>query len=148
MRCPRCSNGELAVVDTRVDGESIRRRRECQQCRHRFNTFERVEVSLLVIKKDGRRESFLRAKLKDGIERAFIKRPISAAEIEGIIESVEKRLYELGRREVPSQEIGTLVLQEVRKVDPIAYVRFASVYREFTSVADFLSELNEISKDE
>jgi transcriptional repressor NrdR len=144
MKCPYCRNEETKVVDKR-DAEGItRRRRECLKCEKRFSTLEKVEsVQIRVIKKDGRREEFDREKLRRGIERACEKRPISADMIEKMLANVEEKLRKMGR-EVKSTVIGELVSKELKKVDKVAYIRFASVYREFRDVGDFKKELKEL----
>ena len=146
MRCPKCSSERSSVVDSRGDGDSIRRRRECQECAFRFTTFERVELSLpLVVKKDDRRESFDRAKVRAGLLRACEKRPVSIEQIEDTVEGIERRLCELGMREIASRQIGDLVMEALRGLDKIAYVRFASVYREFSDVSQFVDTLQSLS---
>ncbi len=144
MKCPFCGYLEDRVVDSRLgkDGEVIRRRRECLKCGGRYTTYERIEEILpLVIKKDGRREPFDRMKVLAGIQKACEKRPISINQMEAIVERVEKRLEESGEREVPSSMIGEAVMEELRKLDEVAYVRFASVYREFRDIEEFMEEL-------
>lgn len=148
MRCPKCSSENLSVVDSRGDGESIRRRRECQECSFRFTTFERVELSLPhVVKKDGRRQEFDRNKLRAGLVRACEKRPVSIEQIESTVESIEARLSEHPDREVPSRLIGDLVMDALKSLDEIAYVRFASVYREFSDVSQFVATLRTLDRD-
>lgn len=146
MICPYCRNEETKVVDKR-DAEGItRRRRECLKCEKRFSTLEKVEsVQIRVIKKDGRREEFDKEKMRRGIERACEKRPISAEMIEKMMTNIEEKLRKMGR-EVKSTVIGELVSKELKKVDKVAYIRFASVYREFADIGDFKKEINEISK--
>jgi len=144
MRCPFCGHLEDRVVDSREaqDGQATRRRRECLSCARRFTTYERIEeVSPAVVKKDGRREAFDRAKLVRGIEQACQKRPISAEQIEALVSGVERQLQEAGEKEVPSRVLGEKVMARLRELDPVAYVRFASVYRAFEDVGDFMSEL-------
>ncbi len=144
MKCPFCGYLEDRVVDSRLgkDGEVIRRRRECLKCGGRYTTYERIEEILpLVIKKDGRREPFDRMKVLAGIQKACEKRPISINQMEAIVDRVEKRLEESGEREVPSSMIGEAVMEELRKLDEVAYVRFASVYREFRDIEEFMEEL-------
>ncbi|GAB6061308.1 transcriptional regulator NrdR [Deferrisoma palaeochoriense] len=146
MRCPFCGEQEDRVIDSRVsrEGEVIRRRRECVACGRRFTTYERVEDTLpLVVKKDGRRESFDRLKILAGIKKACEKRPVSADSLERIVDRIEARLQEEGRKEVPSREIGEAVMAELQALDPVAYVRFASVYREFRGVDEFVDALRE-----
>jgi transcriptional repressor NrdR len=146
MICPFCLHEETKVVDKR-DNESItRRRRECLKCKKRFSTLEKVEiVALRVVKKDGRREEFDREKVRKGIERACEKRPISAEEIDKMLASIEEKLRKMGK-EVKSTAIGELVSRELKKADKVAYIRFASVYRDFRDVGDFKKEIKEISK--
>ena len=145
MKCPKCGSEELSVVDSRGDGSAIRRRRECEDCKFRFTTFERVELSLpLVIKKDGRREPFDRAKLRAGVLRSCEKRPVSIEEIDKAVERIELRISELFVKELPSQEIGEFVMEALKSLDKIAYVRFASVYREFSDVRQFVDTLQSL----
>jgi transcriptional repressor NrdR len=144
MRCPFCSAVEDKVVDTRPsDNEQvIRRRRECTGCSRRFTTYERVdEILPMVIKKDGRREPFDRKKILEGLTRACQKRPVSASQIEALISAVERQVQELGEKEIPSRVVGEAVMKRLRDLDPVAFVRFASVYRAFEDVGDFMSEL-------
>lgn len=147
MRCPFCGHGEDRVIDSRAGGagEVIRRRRECEQCARRFTTYERIEEVLpTVVKKDGRREPFDRQKLLRGITIACIKRPISVDRIEGLVDSIERGLQESDKREVASTELGERVMRELRDVDQVAYVRFASVYRSFRDIDAFLEELGKL----
>jgi len=144
MRCPFCGHVEDRVVDSREtqDGQVTRRRRECLSCERRFTTYERIEEVLpAVVKKDGRRETFDRQKILHGLERACQKRPVSAEQIQGLLAAVERRLQESGEKEVPSRVIGEALMARLRELDPVAYVRFASVYRSFEDVGDFMSEL-------
>ncbi len=147
MRCPYCSKINNKVIDSRLskDGKVIRRRRQCNECGRRFTTYERVEFNLpLVIKKDGRREPFNRDKIIAGIQKACQKRPISIEKIEEFVDSLELYFQELGKKEVPSSEIGEMVINKLREWDEVAYVRFASVYRQFKDVSEFMKELEEI----
>jgi transcriptional repressor NrdR len=147
MRCPSCSSPENKVVDSRAarDGAAIRRRRECLACGARFTTYEYVErTQLLVIKKDGCREPFLREKLSVGISKACEKRPIPLEEIEGLIDRVESRVQAMGQSEVESRAIGESVMEELARLDQIAYVRFASVYRDFRDVNHFMDEIKRV----
>ena len=140
MRCPYCDNPGSRVIDTRSVGAAIRRRRQCKGCEQRFTTYERVaKVNLLVIKRDGRREEFDRQKLFEGILKACAKRPVASEAIEAAVAGVEKRLYALGQAEVPCGLIGEMVMDELRDLDEVAYVRFASVYRQF-------ADLNEMKR--
>jgi len=144
MRCPFCSHLEDRVVDSREaqEGQVTRRRRECLSCGRRFTTYERIDDVLpAVVKKDGRREPFDRAKIVHGLERACQKRPVSAERIDALVVALERQLQESGEREVPSRVIGERVMASLRDLDPVAYVRFASVYRAFEDVGDFMSEL-------
>ena len=144
MKCPYCGNADTRVVDSRPvdDNTSIRRRRVCDQCNKRFTSYERIEtVPLVVIKKDKNREIFDRSKLEAGVLRACHKRPISAQQIHDLVESVETEVYNRGEREIPSAEIGEMVMARIKDLDPVAYVRFASVYREFKDVETFMDEL-------
>ena len=150
MKCPFCSFLENKVIDSRVgkDGEVIRRRRECLQCTKRFTTYERVEGILpLVIKKDGRREPFDRDKLLNGMEKACGKRPISVNTLENTISEIEQELQEKSEKEIYSSEIGERVMYKLQELDEIAYVRFASVYREFKDVLEFKKELEKLLKE-
>lgn len=144
MRCPYCKTNNDRVIDSRAsgDGAVIRRRRECLDCQRRFTTYERIEeVTLRVVKKDGLRVSFDRHKLLQGILKACEKRPVSVSEMERVCDRIEAQINEMFDKEVPSSVVGNLVMAELREVDPVAYVRFASVYREFKDVDQFLSEL-------
>jgi transcriptional repressor NrdR len=146
VRCPFCGEKEDKVIDSRVsrEGDVIRRRRECVACGRRFTTYERVEEMLpLVVKKDGRREAFDRVKIMAGLKRACEKRPIPAEALDRLVEGIEARLQEEGRKEVPSGEIGEAVMGALRLLDPVAYVRFASVYREFRGVDEFTEALRD-----
>jgi transcriptional repressor NrdR len=147
VRCPFCRDLENRVIDSRLgkDGDAIRRRRHCERCGRRFTTYERVEEALpMVVKKDGRREPFERAKIVNGIKRACEKRPVSVDTIEALADSIERQLQESGEREVTSRAIGEAVMREMHDVDGVAYVRFASVYRSFRDVHEFMHELEEL----
>lgn len=149
MICPFCSSESTRVVDKRegIGGKTTRRRRECQKCQRRFTTFERVEtLDLLVIKKDGKREIFDRTKLRSGIIKSCEKRPVSAEDIERVIDEVEGELRKEAKDEVLSKKIGELVIRKLKKLDEIAYIRFASVYRQFADLSDFERELAKLSK--
>ncbi len=144
MKCPYCGNQDTRVVDSRPvdDNSSIRRRRVCDVCGKRFTSYERVEtVPLVVIKKDKNRELYDRSKIESGVLRACHKRPVSAQQIHDLVDSVETEIYNSGEREIPSERIGEMVISRVRNLDPVAYVRFASVYREFKDVETFMEEL-------
>lgn len=148
MICPFCANDATKVVDKRDSGKTTRRRRECQKCSRRFTTFERVEtLDLLIVKKDGRREAFERVKLRSGVIKACEKRPVSAADIEKIIDSIEAELRKNGISEIPSKKIGDMVIKKLKKLDEIAYIRFASVYRQFADISDFEKEFARLSKN-
>jgi transcriptional repressor NrdR len=147
MRCPYCSSVDNKVVDSRLgkEAESIRRRRECLKCEGRFTTYERVEEVLpSVIKKDGRREPFDRMKILSGLKKACEKRPISTEMLEKAVEAIEKSLQEKGMKEIPSTVVGEEVMASLQKLDEVAYVRFASVYRSFKDINEFMSELKDI----
>lgn len=147
MKCPFCNFTDTKVIDSRLgkEGNNIRRRRECIQCERRFTTYERVEEILpLVVKKDGRRQPFDRMKVIAGIQRACEKRPVSIATIEKIVDELERQLQENGEREVDSSRIGKAVMDALHDLDEVAYVRFASVYRQFKDINEFMAELKEI----
>lgn len=144
MKCPYCGHLENKVVDSRVNKEFTitRRRRLCEACNRRFTTYERVEMlTPMLIKKDGRRESFDRLKVVEGLKKACEKRPVSMAMIEEFADSLERELQDQGEREVPSQWIGERVMDKLRRLDEVAYVRFASVYRQFKDLNEFMDEL-------
>jgi transcriptional repressor NrdR len=147
LNCPYCGDSETKVIDTRPadEGASIRRRRECTQCRNRFTTYEKIEeVPLVVVKKDTTRESFNRNKLLGGIIRACEKRPVSMEQIEHLVDWIEKKLQNTLDREVSSQAIGELVMLKLKELDEVAYVRFASVYRQFKDINTFVDELTKL----
>ena len=149
MRCPFCSYLEDKVVDSRLvrEGRMIRRRRQCLGCERRFTTYEKIEeLPIKVIKKDGSRVPFNREKIREGLEKACYKRPVSEQDIEEIISQTEAEVYENYEREVPSRMIGEQVIERLRKRDQVAFVRFASVYREFKDVNDFVEELGSMLK--
>ncbi len=144
MRCPYCGHLSEKVVDSREgkDGEVIRRRRECLQCHRRFTTYERIEeIHFMVVKKDGRREPFDRHKLLSGLLKATQKRPVSVAQLEAIVDDIEGRLAEKPDREISSSEVGELIMRRLHDLDEVAYVRFASVYRQFKDVHQFVEEV-------
>ncbi len=150
MKCPFCGHLESKVVDSRVgkDKETIRRRRECLGCRKRFTTSERAEDALpMVIKRDGRREAFNRLKIFNGLKKACEKRPISINLIEKIVNRIELFFQEKGEREIKSTEIGERVMEELHRLDGVAYVRFASVYRQFKDIHEFMDELKDLLGD-
>jgi len=149
MRCPNCGHFGSRVLDSRPSNEnrSIRRRRECESCNERFTTFEFVEETpIIVIKKDGMREEFSREKVLRGLIRACEKRPVALETLENIVHSIENDLRHTGLQEYPSQEIGEKVMNELYKVDEVAYVRFASVYRQFKDITVFIKELTDLLK--
>jgi len=144
MKCPSCGHLENKVVDSRLNKEFtiIRRRRACDSCGKRFTTYERLEVMMpMMIKKDGRREAWDRHKVADGLKKACEKRPVSMADIEEFVDSLERRLQDLGEREVPAKQVGEWVMEGLSKMDDVAYVRFASVYRQFKDLNEFMDEL-------
>jgi len=147
MKCPYCDHPESKVLDSRLSKEmdTIRRRRECLKCGKRFSTAERLEEGLpLVIKKDDRREVFDRMKILNGLKKACEKRPISITNLEKIVSRIEYNLLEKGDHEISASEIGEMVMEELRKLDEVAYVRFASVYRQFRDINEFMSELKDL----
>jgi transcriptional repressor NrdR len=147
VKCPFCANGENRVIDSRIskDGSAIRRRRECLACEKRFTTYEFVEEVLpVLVKKDGRREPFDRLKIIAGIKKACEKRPISMDAIETMVDNVEQACQEYQGKEIPSSMVGEKVMKELQRVDGVAYVRFASVYRQFRDVGDFMEELKDL----
>lgn len=147
MRCPYCKSSETKVIDTREAGDTeiTRRRRECLRCKKRFTTYERVEgVELIVAKKDKRREQFDRQKLMKGILKACEKRPIKQEKIEKMVDEIETELRSKETTEIPSKDIGEIVMEKLRKIDEVAYVRFASVYRQFKDAKQFMKEIQEV----
>lgn len=147
MKCPFCSFADTKVIDSRLgkEGNNIRRRRECFDCERRFTTYERIEETLpLVIKKDGRREPFDRQKIIAGMQRACEKRPVSIATIEKMADRLELSLQESGEKEIESSRIGEAVMEALHELDEVAYVRFASVYRQFKDINEFMSELKDL----
>jgi transcriptional repressor NrdR len=149
MRCPYCGHLEDRVVDSREaqEGQATRRRRECLGCSRRFTTYERIEEVLpQVVKKDGRREAFDRAKIVEGVATACQKRPVPAERIQMLVGAVERELQELGEKEVRTSAIGEAVMRRLRELDEVAYVRFASVYRAFRDVGEFMAELEGLAK--
>lgn len=148
MRCPFCQDTENKVIDSREshEGSVIRRRRECLQCKRRFTTYERVEeLYPLIVKKDGRREAFDREKIVSGLKKACEKRPVSADQVEQTVGDIERLLQGMGEKEVASSVIGEEVMRRLRALDEVAYVRFASVYRSFRDIAEFMNELRELA---
>ena len=149
MKCPFCGHIDSKVVDSRPDkgGAAIRRRRECEECTKRFTTYERIEEMLpLVCKKDGRREQFDRLKIVSGLKKACEKRPVSIEDIERMTDRLETRLQESGEREIQSSQIGEWIMNELHGTDEVAYVRFASVYRSFKDINEFMAELQDLLK--
>ncbi|MFZ5366061.1 MAG: transcriptional regulator NrdR [Patescibacteria group bacterium] len=146
MRCPFCGHDNTCVLESRIseDGNSFRRRRECSKCKKRFTTYERVERTLLVIKKDGRREPFDREKIKKGILLACHKRPVSLEAIDNIVDEAEQELLRKDSAEIPSKIIGNAVLKRLKKADKVAWLRFASVYLEFSDLSDFEKAIEKI----
>jgi transcriptional repressor NrdR len=150
VKCPFCDEIEDKVVDSRMakEGEVIRRRRECLACKRRYTTYERIEESLpMVVKKDGRREPFDRNKILSGIKKACEKRPISIATVEAVTDKIEKAIQEMGETEVQSRSIGEEVMKALHELDQVAYVRFASVYREFKDIDQFMDELKSLARE-
>ena len=150
MHCPFCQHEDTRVIDSREtdDGTTIRRRRECEACGERFNTFETAELKLpWLVKSDGRREAFDERKLRTGFERALQKRPVSGEQIDAAVRGVIHALRMSSERESPSRKVGVFVMDELRKLDHVAYVRFASVYRKFADVADFREEIERLERD-
>jgi len=147
MKCPKCSSDNLSVIDSRGDDYTTRRRRECQACRFRFTTYERIERTLpMVVKKDGRREAFEREKVRGGIVKASEKRPVSMEVIDRTVEALEARLCDLCVKEISSIEIGDMIMAALSKIDKVAYVRFASVYREFSDPRQFIDTLESLKR--
>ena len=149
MKCPFCDDVEDKVVDSRMakEGEVIRRRRECLSCKRRYTTYERVEETMpAVVKKDGRREPFDRSKIVSGLKKACEKRPISTATIEAVTDRIEKRIQDMGETEIESTAVGEEVMKELSQLDQVAYVRFASVYREFKDIDQFMDEIKSLAQ--
>lgn len=148
MKCPYCDCEETKVTDSRNAGKySIRRRRECVECKRRFTTYERVELTpVYIIKKDGRREKFNREKLKVGVMKALEKRPIELEKVEELIDSLEEKVRMVGRREIESSKLGEFVMEALKGLDEVAYIRFASVYRSFADITSFEEELRNLIK--
>ena len=149
MRCVFCGNDDSKVIDSRAneDNTIIKRRRECLNCGKRFTTYERIESPIVVVNKDGTRQHFDKDKLLNGLVRACEKRPVSLFQLEEIVDSVEVETYKLGKREIATSEIGEIVMSKLKEVDDVAYVRFASVYRQFKDVGTFMDELKKIIKE-
>ena len=150
MKCPFCSHENTRVIDSRPaeDNNSIRRRRVCDECGKRFTTYEKIEtIPLIIIKKDNNREAYDRAKIEAGVLRACHKRPVSAQQIATLVDEVENEIFNREEREIPSGTIGELVMNKLKNLDAVAYVRFASVYREFKDVNTFMDELKSVLND-
>ena len=150
MRCPFCSHDDTRVVDSRVteDGLQVRRRRECPQCSARFSTYETAEIKLpQIVKRDGRREPFNEHKLRGGLARAFEKRAVSIEDIDKVIDVVMRKLRTSGEREIPAGKMGEWIMEELKRIDQVAYVRFASVYRKFQDVEEFREEIERLERD-
>jgi transcriptional repressor NrdR len=149
MKCPFCGHTDTQVVETRVaeDGDFVRRRRQCAECEKRFTTYERPDVTFpAVVKKDGRRIEYDRAKLRASMNLALRKRPVSTEQIDGAVERIEEKLLNMAVREIASNRIGELVMRELRKLDKVAYVRFASVYRSFEDIDEFKTLVDEVRR--
>ena len=149
MKCPFCGHDDTRVIDSRPaeDNNSIRRRRVCDECNKRFTTYEKVEtIPLIVIKKDNNREPYDRKKIEDGVLRACYKRPVSAAQINGLVDAVETEIFSREDKEIPASLIGEIVMDKLKDLEAVAYVRFASVYREFKDVNTFMDELKKVLK--
>jgi len=147
MLCPYCTAAETKVTDKRDSGSVARRRRECLKCGKRFTTYERVELDLNVIKKDGRREKFSRDKLFEGFDKNLQKRPFTTDQIEKIVHDVEAKIYRIAKdKDIKSSKIGELVMNKLRRVDKVAYIRFAAVYRDFEDIEEFKDEINKLEK--
>ena len=149
MKCPFCSHAETQVVETRIseDGDFIRRRRQCAACEKRFTTYERPDVAFpAIVKKDGRRIDYKRSKISGSMGLALRKRPISVEQVDSAIERIEEKLLSLGLKEIPSNQIGELVMRELKKLDKVAYVRFASVYRSFEDIDEFRALVDEVRR--
>jgi transcriptional repressor NrdR len=147
MNCPYCNHSDTKVTDSRDTGGSIRRRRECLHCNRRFTTYEYIEMApLFVIKKDGRREKFDRCKIKNGMMKALEKRPISTEKIEDMVDAIEEKIRRVGKGEIETKLIGEYVMEALKEVDHVAYIRFASVYRQFTDVTSFEKEVKNLTE--
>lgn len=146
MKCPFCEKSETKVVDSRLlkEGYSVRRRRKCEGCQRRFTTYETIEIQMpAVVKLDGRREPYRRDKIRAGLEKSCQKRPISTDQVDRMVENLEKNILEISDKEVSTKDIGNLMMMYLRNLDPVAYVRFASVYRKFHDVDEFVNELRD-----
>ncbi|TDR48756.1 transcriptional repressor NrdR [Tahibacter aquaticus] len=150
MHCPFCQHEDTRVIDSRLaeDGATVRRRRECPGCGERFNTFETAEIKLpAIVKSDGRREAFDENKLRIGVERSLQKRPVSSDAVDEVVRNILRNLRQVNEREIPSRRIGEWVMDELRRIDSVAYVRFASVYRRFTDVQAFREEIEKLERE-
>ena len=147
MVCPYCGHPDSRVVDTRTTGDGIRRRRECLSCKKRFTTYEQISEALLIVKRDGRREPFDRHKLTQGIRIACAKRPIAMADIERVVNQIEEHLFGLGKAEVRSEVIGEMILEKLKELDPLAYIRYAIVYLEMEDVESLQKELDRLRSE-
>jgi len=147
MLCPYCNAAETKVTDKRDSGSVARRRRECLKCQKRFTTYERVELDLNVVKKDGRRQKFSRDKLFEGFDKNLQKRPFTTEQIEAIVDEVEAKIYRIAKdKDIRSSKIGELVMSKLRRVDKVAYIRFAAVYRDFEDIEEFKDEINKLEQ--
>ena len=147
MLCPYCNAAETKVTDKRDSGSVARRRRECLKCEKRFTTYERVELDLNVVKKDGRRQKFSRDKLFEGFDKNLQKRPFTTEQIEAIVDEVEAKVYRIAKdKDIASSKIGELVMSKLRRVDKVAYIRFAAVYRDFEDIEEFKDEINKLEQ--
>jgi transcriptional repressor NrdR len=148
MHCPFCKNPDTKVLDSRDSGAVTRRRRECLKCEKRFTTYERHDIGhLIIVKKDGSREMYDRDKLKKGLRRAVEKRPVTAEQVEGLLDEIETEIRLKDQTEIPSSEIGNLVMKQLKKIDQVAYVRFASVYKEFADIDSFKKLMKDLVKN-
>ena len=148
MMCPYCGHLETGVLESRDSEDSTRRRRECEKCKKRFTTYERVEdLNMVVTKKDGRREKFDRKKLRYGIEKACHKRPVSIEQIDNAVAEVEMELRGMEETEIPSRKVGELVMEKLKKLDKVAYVRYASIYKEFKDAKEFAKEVEKLKNE-
>ncbi len=148
MQCPHCGNDDSKVIDSRDNGEMVQRRRRCESCHERFTTVERIVLNeLMVVKRDGRREAFSREKLESGLRHACQKRPIAVGQLEAIVRDIENELYKLGKAEVESSIVGELAMERLRKIDAIAYIRFASVYRSYPNLSAMRQEMDRLLED-
>lgn len=147
MKCPYCGHSETGVLESRDSEDSTRRRRECENCKKRFTTYERVEaLDLVIIKKDGRREKFDRNKLRKGVEHSCSKRPVSVEKIDETVAEIERELRGLEETEIPSSKVGEIVMEHLKKIDKVAYVRFASIYKEFKDLKEFSKEVEKLKE--